>query len=63
MNETYKVTDKRRGKGNREVCRVCASEEVHSHNYTTPTMECIVYLKSQIARSGVGADKEMEEPK
>lgn len=60
MSEPYKTTDKRRGKGNREVCRVCASEEVHSYNYTTPTMECIAYLKGQIARSGVGADKETE---
>ncbi len=48
MNEPFKVIDKRRGKGNREVCRVCASEDVHTTIYGRPTMECIKYLQDII---------------
>jgi hypothetical protein len=45
----YTVID-RRGQEEKdvEVCRVCASKEVHTRDYNVPTMECVNHLWDQI---------------
>ena len=32
------------------VCRVCGASEQHTNQYNQPTMDCIKYLRSEIAR-------------
>lgn len=50
----YTVND-RRGEDKeakpKEACRVCGAPEVHSLEYNKPTMECIGYLRAQIAKA------------
>ena len=33
-----------------ETCRVCGAKELHSLSYGIPTMDCIKYLRSEIAK-------------
>lgn len=42
----YTIIDRRGG----EPCRVCCSQDCHSREYNKPTMECIKYLRGEIAR-------------
>jgi len=46
----YTVNDKRGKKAPQEVCRVCGAPTVHSKDYNKPTMECIKYLRAELAK-------------
>jgi hypothetical protein len=45
----YIVNDKRGEEdANVEVCRVCASKDVHTRDYNKPTMACVNHLWERI---------------
>jgi formate dehydrogenase maturation protein FdhE len=47
----YIVHDRRGKEEITEVCRVCGSPEVHSKVYNQPTMDCVKYLRAELAKA------------
>lgn len=51
---SYTINDKRRQEAPADPCRTCGAprskEEPHTLSYNTPTMDCIKYLRREIAK-------------
>lgn len=50
-DKAYTVRDRRGGQHpeTAEACRVCGSAQVHTREYSKPTMDCIEFLRSQVS--------------
>ena len=48
----YTIRDRREVQGQQpDPCRVCGAPQKHSDRYNNPTMECIKYLRQQLAEA------------
>lgn len=62
MSDKAYVINDRRGSNPgviAEACRVCGAPEIHTRAYNQPTMDCIQYLRTEIAKLKM---REKDEP-